>query len=305
MPRGVPKAGFRLTKRRKASGKFPKGSKSAGVVKAEPVSMPANVITKETDAQIRTKLIDRFKAMDKMTDATVNGVNKSLIISGPPGLGKSFGVLKIAAEYESTGRSVSVVKGFVRATGLYKILFENRHRNNVVIFDDADRVFTDEDAITLLKSACDMTRKRTLSWLAETRMEDETGERLPNKFEFEGSIIFITNYDFDAFIAKGNRMAPHFEAMISRSIYLDLAMHTVRDYMIRIEMVIEEGMLRDAGLSDFDAAELMLFIRKNCNNLRELSLRMVIKIANLMRMDRNDWQRLARVTCFRGGNPNA
>ena len=232
------------------------------------------------------------------------GINKSLIISGPAGLGKSYGVLKIAALLEQRGRKVTVIKGFVRPTGLYKVLYENRSREHVVIFDDSDSIFNDEDAMNLLKSACDMTRKRTLHWLAETRMEDESGERLPNKYEFEGSIIFITNYDFDAIIKKGNRLAPHFEAMISRSIYLDLAMHTVRDYMVRIQMVIEEGMLRDAGLSDFDSAELMMFVEKNCSRLRELSLRMVIKIANLMRMDRQDWQRLAKVTCFRGSNNN-
>ena len=256
----------------------------------------------ETDEQIRAKLTERFHTMDKMTTATVTGINKSLIVSGPAGLGKSYGVMKIAAEHEKKGRQVVVVKGFVRPTGLYKVLYENRTKNHVLIFDDADSIFNDEAALNLLKGACDMTRRRTLHWLAETRMEDESGERLPNKFDFEGSIIFITNYDFDAFIAKGSKLSPHFEAMISRSIYLDLAMHSRRDYMMRINMVIEEGMLEDYGLSDFDARELMVFIENNFEKLRELSLRIVIKIANLMRIDREGWQADAKVTCFTGGN---
>ena len=303
MPRGVPKAGFRMTKNRKAVGKIP------ALKSVKNVNIPKQVFVepavKETDEQIRAKLTERFKAMDKMTESAVTGNIKSLIISGPAGLGKSFGVMKIAAEHEKRGREVVVVKGFVRPTGLYKVLYENRTKNHVIIFDDADSVFNDEIALNLLKGACDMTRTgrgRTLSWLAETNMKDEGGDSLPTKFEFEGSIIFITNYDFDAFIAKGSKLSPHFEAMISRSIYLDLAMHSRRDYMMRINMVIEEGMLSDEGLSDFDAAELMQFIEKNCDRLRELSLRMVIKIANLMRMDRHGWQALARVTCFTGGN---
>jgi hypothetical protein len=129
-------------------------------------------------------------------------------------------------------------------------------------------------------------------------MEDQGGERLPTQFEFEGSIIFITNYDFDGFIAKGNRLAPHFEAMISRSIYLDLAMKTRRDYMIRIEQ-IAPAMMVEAGMTVEDGKLIVDFINKNCDNLRELSLRMVMKLANLMKMNRSDWERLARVTCFK------
>lgn len=296
MPRGVPKAGFRMTKNRKVNGfKKSKVAKAVSLVTKQEFEEPK---VHETDAQIRAKLVDRFKAMDKMTDATINGTNKSLIISGPAGLGKSFGVMKIAAQYEKVGKQVTVIKGFVRPTGLYKVLYENRGRNCVVIFDDCDSVFHDDNALNLLKSACDMTRQRNISWLAETNMRDELGENLPTKYEFEGAIVFITNLDFDALIAKGNKNAVHFSAMISRSIYLDLAMHTRRDYMVRIQMVVEEGMLRDYGLSDFDAKELLMFIEKNCEKLRELSLRMVIKVANLQKMDRVDWQKLARVTCF-------
>ncbi len=301
MPRGVPKTGFRMTKNRINSGFKVKTSKNVKTAVKQEIAPREFVepVKPETDEEIRTKLADRFSAMDKMTDATVNGINKSLIISGPAGLGKSYGVMKIAAEYEKQGRQVVVIKGFVRPTGLYKVLYEYRHPHCVVIFDDSDSIFTDDVSLNLLKGACDMTRTRKLYWLAETRMEDDGGDRLPTSFEFEGSIIFITNTDFDYVIAKGTRLAPHFEAMISRSIYLDLAMHSRRDYLVRIQMVIEEGMLRDAGLSDFDASELMMYIDNHCEQLRELSLRMVIKLANLMRMDRNNWQKLAKTTCHK------
>lgn len=302
MPKGIPKNGVRMTKKRIAllanGGKMPKGFKASPKLSAAVKQTFVEPVVKLTDEQIRAKLKDRFAAMDKMVEATIQGTNKSLIISGPAGLGKSYGVMKIAEQYEKRGREVTVIKGFCRPTGLYKALYENRTRNHVVVFDDADSIFNDEDSMNLLKCATDMTRTRMLHWGAETRMEDESGEKLPTKFEFEGSIVFITNYDFDHFIEKGNRLSPHFEAMISRSIYLDLAMHSKRDYLVRIQMVIEEGMLSDNGLSDFDANELMVFVEQNCDKLRELSLRMVIKISNLMKMDRNDWQRLAKVTCF-------
>lgn len=301
MPKGVPKAGFRMTKNRLAKGVKPgKKSKIAEAISAVvPKQEFAPEVIQETDEQIRAKLKDAFETMDKISEATVTGVSKSFILSGPPGLGKSFGVLKIAERFEQEGKKVCVVKGFARATGLYKVLYEYRTPNSVVIFDDADSVFWDLDALNLLKSACDMTKVRKLSWLAETNMKDASDETLPTQFEFEGSVIFLTNMDFDSLIAKGSKISVHFEAMISRSIYLKLPINTRRDYLMRITMVVEEGMLKNMGLSEFDSKELLMFIDKNVEKLRELSLRMVIKVANLMRMDRNDWQKLARVTCFR------
>jgi hypothetical protein len=129
-------------------------------------------------------------------------------------------------------------------------------------------------------------------------MEDEDGERLPRNFEFEGSIIFITNYDFDNLIEKGNKLAPHFQALISRSHYLDVGIHTKRDYVVRLKQVVGQGMLAEQGFSQGEEQELMTFITDNQDRLRELSLRMVIKLAGLMRMG-GDWMKMARATCMK------
>jgi hypothetical protein len=288
MPRGVPKAGFRKTK----------NSLTKNVQAVTQFTAPVKAVVFETDEQITKKLEERFNALDKMSNATLQGVNRSLIVSGPAGLGKSFSVMKAAEEYSENGHEVVVIKGFVRPTGLYKVLYENRHPHCVVIFDDADSIFTDDISMNILKGACDMTEKRTLHWLAETKMEDEDGDRLPRSFDFEGSIIFITNYDFDYMIEKGTRLAPHFQALISRSIYLDLEMKTVRDYMMRIKQVLPI-MVKDQGLTVAEGYQLEKFIETNCERLRELSLRMVVKLATLMKMDRRGWEQMARVTCFK------
>lgn len=290
MPRGVPKAGFRMTKNR---------ASSVAHFVAPAAAIPA-AVSNETDAEIMERLEKRFSAMDLMTTATCFGANRSLIISGPAGLGKSYGVMKTLEEAERRNLVPIVVKGYIRPTGLYKLLYENRFKKCIVVFDDADSIFSDDVCLNLLKAACDMTETRRLSWLTETKMEDEDGERLPRSFEFEGSIIFITNYDFDDLIAKGNKLAPHFEALISRSHYLDLAMKSKRDYIVRIKQVVfGKGMLSRDGFSDTEAAEIVSFVEDNMNRLRELSLRMVVKVAGLFRMDRSAWKELAAVTCMR------
>lgn len=289
MPRGVPKSGQRMTKARIAA--------ASGVFTAPKASIPS-LVTNETDEQILEKLKERFSALTLMSEATAFGHNRSLIISGPAGLGKSYGVMKILDKAEDAKRVATVVKGYVRPTGLYKLLYENRFKRNIIVLDDADSIFSDDVCLNLLKAACDSTEKRRLSWLTETKMEDEDGERLPRSFEFEGSVIFITNYDFDDLIARGNKLAPHFEALISRSHYLDLAMKTKRDYFLRIKQVVADGMLDD-DLKREQQNVLLSFIEDNMDRLRELSLRMVIKLAGLMTMNPSGWQKLAKITCMK------
>lgn len=289
MPRGVPKNGFRMTKRRRNQGV---------VVK------PALALIKSVESidQIEEKLNDRFNALEVLSEATGKGINRSLIVSGPAGLGKSFTVEQKMKKLENAGHVVTYIKGYVRPLSLYRLLYNARFQHCVLVFDDSDSIFADDVSMNLLKGACDSTETRKLHWLSRSidKIEDEDGEPIPANFEFEGSVIFITNYDFDDLIARGSRLAPHFEALVSRSHYLDLAMKTKMDYVVRIKQVVKAGMLRDKNISDYDAGILVDFVESNMDNLRELSLRMVIKLATLMKMDYVNWQKLAKQTCFRG-----
>ena len=102
MPRGVPKSGFRVTRKRQA------------INFAQQVIKPVRV---ETVAEIETKLRDRFEALEVMAEATGKGINRSLIVSGPAGLGKSYTVEAKLQELESKGHSVTYIKGYVRRKG--------------------------------------------------------------------------------------------------------------------------------------------------------------------------------------------
>jgi len=293
MPRGVPKAGFRMTKNRK-NGKGKKFARNT-VSTVAPIYREPEI--QETEDQIRNKLDERFCAMTMMVESAIAGDVRAVVFSGPPGVGKSFEVM---ASLEKHNPYHTVIHGFVRPTGLYKTLYEYRHPGSVVVLDDADSIFNDEICLDLLKTACDTTRKRMISWLSETNMKDEGGDGMPTQFEFEGTVIFITNTDFDYLIDKGNKLAPHLAALVSRSMYLDMAMKSKRDYLVRIKQVVEKGMLKDMKMSKADETEILSFIDKFQDTLRELSLRMVVKIAMLMKAHPTKWQSLAKVFCVRG-----
>ena len=253
----------------------------------------------ETEDEIRAKLTERFSALNLISQQTVNGKNKALIVSGPAGVGKSHNVLLAAREFEKRGGKVGVIKGFCRPTGLYRALYDHSAQNDVLIFDDADSAFGDPVSLNLLKAACELSENRRISWMAETKMLTDEGDRLPRTFEYSGNIVFITNIDMQAAVDRGHGLAAHFDALMSRSLYIDLGMKNKRDCIVRIKQVVESGALSSHGITSTDAREILGFVEENSDKLRELSLRLVVKIGHLKRNNPVQWKSLAKVTCVR------
>jgi hypothetical protein len=258
----------------------------------------APVETHETDAEIEARIAERFDIMNVLTEACIVGDANATIISGPAGLGKSFDVEKQLAAYDPDGQLHTIVKGYVRPTGLVKLLYQYRHPGNIIVFDDADSAFQDDVALNLIKAVCDTTETRRVSWLSEAKLVDEeTAELLPRTFEFHGSIIFITNIDFESEMARGSKLSPHLEAMMSRSHYIDLTLKTRRDYLVRIRQVIASGMLDK--LNDNERQDVVGFIEANYKIMKSLSLREAIKLGNLRRANPQKWERIAKITMCR------
>jgi len=247
------------------------------------------------DKTIETRLAERFEILEELTQACINGEARSLIVSGPAGLGKSYTVEQKLTAWDPSQLNHTIVKGYVRATGIFKLLYQYRLPNQVIVFDDADSIFFDESALNLLKTVCDSTERRKVSWMSQAVfIDEETSEIIPHQFEFDGTIIFISNYDFDAMIDRGHKLAPHLQALVSRSHYIDLTMKTRRDYLVRIKQVVKQGLLDHLTLDE--KVDVVTFIEYHQNVLRELSLRIAIKIGHLRKSSEN-WEKIARVTC--------
>ena len=260
---------------------MPRGVYARKSTKIDPIEAVASVV-RETDEQIEERIGERFQILDLLTENCINGNSRALIVSGPAGLGKSYTVEQQLSKWDPSGVNYAITKGYVRPTGLVKLLYAYREAGQVLVFDDADAIFFDDVSLNLLKAVCDTTEKRTVSWLSEAALiDDDTSVRIPRSFQFDGSIIFLSNYDFDAMIAKGHKLAPHLQALMSRSHYLDLSMKSRRDYLVRIQQVIDQGLL--SHLDAFSRLQVRLFVDKNADNMRELSLRSCIKLGNLIK----------------------
>lgn len=254
----------------------------------------------ESDDQIIERLRMRFEILDEMTQASIDGVVRGMVVTGPPGVGKSFGVEAVLEKNSLFDKIAGnklrfeVVKGASSAIGLYKTLYQNADKNNVLVLDDCDTVLYDETSLNLLKAALDSSKKRKLNWNTDSSLLRREG--IPDCFEFKGSVIFITNLKFDKVRGK---IKDHLDAIMSRCHYLDLTMDTTREKVLRCKQIVKDGMLNEYEFDKATEDQVVDFMIDQKGRMREISLRMVTKIADLRKAMPEKWQAVAEVTCMR------
>lgn len=255
----------------------------------------------ETDEEVMQRIETRFNVLDEMTKATINGDVRAMIVVGPPGVGKSYGVeyqLEKSGMFDKlSGKRVKyeVIKGAMTPIGLYCTLYRYSDPKNVLVFDDCDSILLDDIALNILKAALDSGKKRRIYWNSDSSMLRREG--VPDSFDFKGSVIFITNLKFDNL--KSKKLQDHLEALQSRCHFLDLTLNTMRDKFLRIKQIFRKGdLFQDYDFTPEQGEEILAFMDANKNRLREMSLRMALKIADLTKISGN-WKALAETTCMR------
>ena len=275
----------------------------------KPIMADANVelapVVTETDEEAMDRIKTRFNILDDMAKATIAGDVRAMIVSGPPGVGKSYGVeqqMEKASLFDALTNSrtrYEVVKGAMTALGLYAVLYKYSDPKNVLVFDDCDSVFADDLALNILKAALDSGKTRKICWNSDSSLLNREG--IPNSFEFKGSAIFITNLKFENI--KSKKLQDHLEALQSRCHFLDLTIDNDRDKMLRIKQVdrdVEGGLFRDYKFEGNESDMIFAFMEENAQKLREVSMRMALKIADLFKIQKNNnWKMLAESTCMR------
>ena len=256
----------------------------------------------ETDEEVMTRIGERFDILDQMTKATIAGDVRAMIVVGPPGVGKSYGVekqLEHSGLFDKlSGRKIKyeVIKGAMTPIGLYCTLYKHSDKNNVLVFDDCDSVFQDDLSLNILKAALDSGKKRRIYWNSDSAMLRREG--VPDMFDFKGACIFITNLQFSNL--KSKKLQDHLEALQSRCHFLDLTLNTMRDRFLRIKQIYRKGEL----FADYDFTQeqgdmVIEFMEQNQTRLREMSLRMALKIADLTKVSDTNWRALAATTCMK------
>ena len=138
-----------------------------------------------------------FDELRTLVIMVINNVNPSLIITGRGGIGKTHTVMSTLNEFDLVkDEEYVVIKGASTALSMYKSLYYNNGK--IVIFDDCDSIFKDPDGVNILKAALDSYDEREISWLSKSTYDPATqsateSRPVPNRFTFDGQIIFISN----------------------------------------------------------------------------------------------------------------
>ena len=276
----------------------PVGDKSLVQIKTQD-----SAVAHLSDEELIEKTRARFQILTDMTKAVKAGDVRAMIVSGPPGVGKSFGVEEVLTKddlFDVMGQrkpKYEIVKGAMSAIGLYAKLYELSGEKNVVVFDDCDSVLLDDLALNILKAALDTSKKRKISWNTDSRLLRSEG--IPDTFEFKGGAIFITNIKFEN--VRSKKLQDHLAALESRCHYIDLQMDTDREKVLRIRQIVQDGMLDSYEFEQVAKDEVVDFVEDNRSKLRELSLRTVLKVADLRKSFPSNWKSMAEVTVMKRG----
>ena len=268
-------------------------------VVAQREALEAAVIARANrpDAEILKDLTARFDMLSRLTRASLEQNVRSFVVSGAAGIGKSYNVQKVLENTEDA--KYSVTHGTLSAINLYMLAYEFRNEGDVIVLDDADGIFQDEDALNILKALCDSSPTRRVSYLKEANVLKE--REIPQTFEFHGAFIFISNQDFQSIVDDGgNKLVPHFAALMSRSLYLDLQVHNRRSLSLWVNYIAREGRLFDRERVDPATGDKILnFITQHRDDLRELSVRTLVKMCELFRASPLKWEDDAKMLLLR------
>jgi len=286
----------------------PKGRKNKATLEAERIAREREQkLAARTDDEVVQEIKDRFDIYWDMIKGTYEDTTSALIVSGSAGVGKSY-TAEWALEHARSvgGIRYQIVRGMITPIDLYALAYNFCNPGNVIVLDDADMIFDDEIGLNILKSLLDTSVDRKVNWMTD-HPRFKGVDALPKEFVFRGAMIFLTNKNFQEYIDNGKgKYVPHMEALMSRSIYLDLKMHNRREVACWARhLVLKNKILRQLptqdGQSITEPEEMMLmdWIRDNTNDLRELSIRTAIKLGRVYLRNRTEWKRRAEILFLR------
>jgi len=234
-------------------------------VAPEPQKMSFMSVKQQQDPEVM------FTNIERLTKMVGRGIQPSLVITGGAGMGKTH-LVKNTLEGMGLRESYDFVhfKGRATAAGLFITLYENSDK--IIVLDDCDSVFRDDDAVNILKGALDSYDTRKISYITTKALKDEFGTEVPRHFEFSGRIIFISNIS----------QSKLDEAIRSRSFVADVDL-TTDQMFTRMEQLMPKMESRIPLAAKEQALALMKELNEEFDGL-EINLRSFIKSARICAM---------------------
>lgn len=249
-----------------------------------------------SDEEVLKDIQARFDMMAKIVVGAGKGEVPSVVIPGAPGVGKSYTVTRAL---DAAGVRHVRVTGGISAVELYALGYAYRHKGNVIVLDDSDSILKSEEGVNVLKAMTESSIRRTISWRKQNKNFE--ADEIPDTYVFQGSLIFISNLDFQAIVDDGKSAAAvHVAALMSRSLYLETNIHNRRALDLWVRHIATTGkMLAVEGLSEEQGEEVLKWMSDHRERLREYSLRTLHHVCLLVHNMNGEWENAARMTLCR------
>lgn len=249
---------------------------------------------------------EQLSDLTKLVKAVARGASNALFVGGAGGTGKTYKVEEALGELGlSDGAGYFKNTTSASASGMYKTLYD--YRDSIILFDDCDAVFKDQESRNLLKAATDTKHNRKIAWMKNAfwiykgnpadleknadEMRDDFGEdpmddedrKYPRFFTFSGRIIFISNLQLDQLDPDG--------ALRTRGFVISI--NPTTDEMLNfMEKIIDTIKLEDGLSLDGETRRKVLDVVKGGMNSDEMNMRKLVRGMNMAAADIPGWESL-------------
>lgn len=250
------------------------------------------ILPERSDSEIKEEISNKFEVLELMVEGVIKGEVRALIACGAPGCGKTYIVNEVL---KKNSANLFDIKGTISPSMMYSKLWDAREEGSVLLIDDADTAISDLESLNLLKAAMDTCKVRTISYNKLNSYHEEQG--IPQSFEFYGSVIFLSNINFNRECERNSKISPHIQAFMSRSHVVDVTLDTLKERLIRIKMVVDTHQFRKVHhVSEQQTNMLIDWIDTQGTRLREVSIRTIAKLIDLVKAHPSKWEKIAKVT---------
>ncbi len=277
-----------------------------------PIAAP-RIVPERPDEEVLKDIMERYEVYGIFLDSAIRGDTRALTVVGAPGIGKTHLALqKLAEAGAANGQDkIKVISGGISPIGLYLAAYQYRHKGSVILLDDStDKLISIDEGLSVLKALCDSGEKRVVNWnKVSSALQDEHGNEVPNEFEFNGSMIFISNQNLQETIASGARRSEDVKAIVDRSVYMDLLIHNRQQISLWVDHVARKSqMFEERGIPTAHVDRIMSYLNTHRDRLTTLSLRTIGTACDVMKVAERlaatnggdiEFERLADITLLR------
>jgi hypothetical protein len=249
------------------------------------------------------EVVDKFNTVHEMTKLFVSNkysALKGLLISGDAGTGKTHWVQKAFIDMDKTEDVYYVKAASISAAALYCIFYQYRYKNKVVVLDDCDIIHKTgkdkSDILDMLKGVTEVTKgPRFISWEKASPNQLMRDNNIPTKFEFKGSVVWITN---DTIEDISKKCKSHWNALSSRFNQIKVYFTEQEKLLYTLYLIEECDMLgkncegKEGGYSLKIQSEVIDYINDNYKNFKEITPRLATKIADIRHNFPKNWKKL-------------